>query len=988
MKRNVSLRVGAALCLAAGSFAHAHSVAQVQTAKRISQQTVVLLDPQGNPTPGGVGTDTTAKVGDVLTFILQFTALPNNATRGAGGYITEYVPANTEVVGARLIDRDGNTVFPKAPALMDDGWGPRGRHNGFDAMGLQQGSLAQVYADTGIFFSTDPRTARNPANAFITVQNGIAVTPVPTGAGQLDNFLGFAGPPFYSHNVWDQVQAIAYGANGGSVVANGTGNTPFLYGSAVAGPDTHYLFEKVAAPRCSDGADNDGDSLSDYPNDPGCASALDDDETAAASGPVGPWQRIRSAGSTIGTGGATNCQSCAGAPIRAGLPIDTGWDLSLDNPLPAGTNAVRYAVGELIVGQEYFAEISLRVLALPLDPTMNADVNCAEVFGGDAAMPQQGQDNTWRYFVPSPSCVQLNLFFELAVDKLLAVTGDTLTYTITGKNLSVNPQSNVVVTDTFVPGDVQWVGVLQGPAPTVGNGLLTWPTMTLQPGDAYTFQWQMNVTGNGLSTLNRATYTSAELPAPGFSVVALTDIEAIIVIDHAATVATTPATDPPSTTTGSTVHYTATVTDVGTGAATLNAASYVEVTLPTGISYCPPPGCAAPRINGVNVANPTVAGNTVTFTQGLATVPANGGTLVLDFDASVAAAPGLYTIDLQTQFRDNGVGRDVENATFGLAPLLVDAVRSEPPVVTAPVLAGATQVQGTTSEGQGATITLYVNGNSVAPVIAGAGGAWTAAVPTLYAGQHLNATAEAAGEIVSLRSSPDVVVQGVSAVTQCNDGADNDADGLTDFPDDPGCTDALDPDETDVPACSDGLDNDSDGLTDYPDDPSCASLLDTDESGPPACSDGGDNDADGLTDFPDDPGCTAADDVSEADYPACANGLDDDGDTFVDYPNDPGCADPYDDDEASAGTGGAGGGGSGGSSAGGGGAGATSAGGSGNGLPPDLGGVEPGDVPGADGGCSCELAGRSVDVPFGLVLAGLLPWLLRTRRARGRAARR
>jgi len=33
-------------------------------------------------------------------------------------------------------------------------------------------------------------------------------------------------------------------------------------------------------------------------------------------------------------------------------------------------------------------------------------------------------------------------------------------------------------------------------------------------------------------------------------------------------------------------------------------------------------------------------------------------------------------------------------------------------------------------------------------------------------------------------------------VTECNDGLDNDGDGLAD-PDDPGCDDALDDDETD-----------------------------------------------------------------------------------------------------------------------------------------------------------------------------------------------
>jgi hypothetical protein len=71
----------------------------------------------------------------------------------------------------------------------------------------------------------------------------------------------------------------------------------------------------------------------------------------------------------------------------------------------------------------------------------------------------------------------------------------------------------------------------------------------------------------------------------------------------------------------------------------------------------------------------------------------------------------------------------------------------------------------------------------------------------------------------------------------CSDGTDNDADGLTDLAD-PGCTDASDTDETDVPppptpACSDGTDNDADGLTDLAD-PGCTDASDTDETDGPA----------------------------------------------------------------------------------------------------------------------------------------------------------
>jgi hypothetical protein len=56
----------------------------------------------------------------------------------------------------------------------------------------------------------------------------------------------------------------------------------------------------------------------------------------------------------------------------------------------------------------------------------------------------------------------------------------------------------------------------------------------------------------------------------------------------------------------------------------------------------------------------------------------------------------------------------------------------------------------------------------------------------------------------------------------------------------------------DPPACANGLDDDGDGLTDWPADPGCPFA----SAGPedPPCDDGLDNDGDGLTDF-DDPDC-------------------------------------------------------------------------------------------------------------------------------------
>src|SRR6185503_2765810 len=65
-------------------------------------------------------------------------------------------------------------------------------------------------------------------------------------------------------------------------------------------------------------------------------------------------------------------------------------------------------------------------------------------------------------------------------------------------------------------------------------------------------------------------------------------------------------------------------------------------------------------------------------------------------------------------------------------------------------------------------------------------------------------------------------------------------------------------------------DNDGDGLTDYPNDPGCFSMLQNSETddcpdGPtcPACANDQDDDSDGQTDFPQDTGCTAASDDLE-----------------------------------------------------------------------------------------------------------------------------
>jgi hypothetical protein len=86
--------------------------------------------------------------------------------------------------------------------------------------------------------------------------------------------------------------------------------------------------------------------------------------------------------------------------------------------------------------------------------------------------------------------------------------------------------------------------------------------------------------------------------------------------------------------------------------------------------------------------------------------------------------------------------------------------------------------------------------------------------------------------------------------------------------------------------CQNGNDDDDDGLADHPEDPGCDSADDPSEryAGFP-CDNGLDDDGDGSADA-DDPGCPAPN--ASPEDPQCDNGVDDNGDGTVDW-LDPNC---------------------------------------------------------------------------------------------------
>ncbi len=190
---------------------------------------------------------------------------------------------------------------------------------------------------------------------------------------------------------------------------------------------------------------------------------------------------------------------------------------------------------------------------------------------------------------------------------------------------------------------------------------------------------------------------------------------------------------------------------------------------------------------------------------------------------------------------------------------------------------------------------------------------------------------------------------------QCNDGIDNDSDGLIDYPADPGCSSSTDNDEYNsgqsqqcvidsfyasptqvspggnttlywnTTGCTsltiDGISYPIDGsgvfgplyqsrsyqlqASGYGYSPTSSVVVTVNQINQTTyqCNDGYDNDGDGRIDYPNDPGCSSYYDndeynpvINPTTY-QCNDGYDNDSDGKVDYPNDPGCSSYYDNDE-------------------------------------------------------------------------------------------
>ncbi|MCA9514574.1 MAG: DUF11 domain-containing protein, partial [Myxococcales bacterium] len=673
--------------------ARAHSVPQVQTTKYLAPETLAAILRRA-----ALGQQVLVE-GDIVSWIIQFTPVENDATVGVAGYVTDYLPPNVEVVGASIVIPDGNGGFrevaPNLPGLIRNGWGrneerwltpfntaaydPSGQCAAANETNKCDGSIAMSYADTGIFYSTDARTAVFASGAERVKQgtNGYKINP--TGAGQINPTFGQTQAT--THNLWDADQTNAFGSiqsainalsapksAAASVTVTAKGPMPFNAGSAVAGPDSGYKLDNT--------------------------------------GNVGPWRRVAYAGSRVGNTdegpatSATKSRFGQSGNLVVGGPTDGGFALSTDSPLPVATNAVRFAVGRLQVGELRYVKISVRLLA---DAPATGIVSNSEVFGGDAASEagETGWDLTWRYHVPSVADNNTNLYVleeVVAVDGqpftgTIVPSGHTVTYRISYYNTGNVPQHDVVL-KTELPTQMTGTATFRH---ALGTSVLPASPASAGPGATVTFATipVLNSGGggavlvdlvpsaaSGTMVLNRATLESTEIPDPVYS-------NAPIIIGTRAFLVATETVTPASAKPGDTVHYTITVKNTGfssaTGLAITNWLPTANATTGNQQRFRFQTGTSV--VTGLANVTPTVtAPTTVAPFDGVnrdqlrwafnaSTALASGATATITFDAkvgtSVARRAAPYLADLKVDYDDGA--NDTYAPAYNVAPVSVGA---------------------------------------------------------------------------------------------------------------------------------------------------------------------------------------------------------------------------------------------------------------------------------------------------------------------------
>jgi uncharacterized repeat protein (TIGR01451 family) len=595
------------------------------------------------------------QVGDEIALIAKL--IPRDGTTtGVGGHVDFYIPNGVQVVDvAYLLPGDSvadgitgyDRISMKGQSLIATGAGPVGARttaelgtlagpytniNGVTAdpvvagTGLHRGTIAGVYGDTGIFYSTDPDTAYGSWQRFTGDPDkicGLVGTTGLTGKTITNN----SGDVFVPCNKWDAGQMFAWGVKGTTCTApgckatpivdygDGRGNTPWGFGSGVAGPESGYAWAFDWNEYITQGASG--------------ASAM---QAAMAPGKIGPWKRIKYAGSRVSLDqpGSTSValgiasKDASNLGVAANTLPDTVSQSDATSP-----KAVRFSVGQLTALVPEYAWIKLRVKDVAaLRASDGCPVFNGDTFGGDAGGTDNGKDHLWRYYEPSRftwnACVAIGKPTDLAAVSV----GQTFQYKVKMYNMGATAQTNVVIRDTL-PAGVSFVSAF--PAQNSGPNPLVWNLGTLPANGRFETLVTVKATGTGALD-NTLCVTSTQFPTPQCTTETVSS-GSYPILKQNKTVT------PTSAAPGGTVTYTIQIDNIGSGPSA--SPTRIEERLDPALTYSSLVGATLngasviPTVTGAGTSNPVF-----NFAGGINA----GGSLILTFNAlvSASASPGEY----------------------------------------------------------------------------------------------------------------------------------------------------------------------------------------------------------------------------------------------------------------------------------------------------------------------------------------------------------
>ncbi|MEI6653795.1 MAG: SdrD B-like domain-containing protein [Verrucomicrobiota bacterium] len=676
-----------ALVAATMATAHAHNLDTRATGISFAQDFLAQMSQRA------AAHQSLMQVGDEFWVVAKTTPGPGTTT-GVGGYQTFYIPSGMQVVDVAYVqpgpsDPRGFVSIPmKGQSPIAIGAGSIGAKvavglTGYTypaanvlgineapvtATGLCRGTIAGVYADTGIFYSTDPRTVFNSYGAAPSGGASPMINNSGDTVGEWDAANVAGTTTLGVMNLWDSYQLRAFGRKDVAALIDSSderGNAPWGMACAVAGPQSGYAWAFDYAAYVAHGN-----------NAAAVKSAIE----------VGPWNRIKYPGSQVSKDQAGLLSTALG---YAGIDASNLGYAMAGGPLPATVNAVRFAIGQLELGRSEYSAVKVKVLA----PTDGASYKMyADAFGGDAGGTDNGKDHIWRYFDPTVIALDSYVLLQKVAKDPLLPPGGTTSFTLTFANNGAVALPNVVLTDTL-PSGLTYLSA--SPTAGVSGSILTWSLGTVNPGQMVTLTVNVKATATG-TQLNTVTATSNG----NFVAYAEDTVE----VGVRALLREVKTVTPSGVAPGDLVTYTMTVFNEGTGP---NGVPLVVTDyLPGGFTYV---SLDNATINGAAITPATNSSNPGQPIFTIGTAIQAGKTLVINFKALVGpnTPPGIYYNQVDLTFEGKRI----------------------PPIPEAPVTVGGGQIgdtvytdtngNGTQNAGEpgiaGITVSLYndVNTNDI-----------------------------------------------------------------------------------------------------------------------------------------------------------------------------------------------------------------------------------------------------------------------------------